>query len=119
MLNITIILTDIILILMIVVFLLKLLCNLTFPYELISLYLKYHDTDRKAGMSIMPVEFGLWLIAVLVSAISPGEEWIKHPMNILKWGFVAIAISYAHMFIVYLPFACVMWLREKLKKNKS
>ena len=73
------------------VFFLKVAWNLTVPFELAR------RKDERAGISLMPVEIGVWVLWLLLAFFSDGDGWWQTPKMVAVWGGVAILGSYAGM----------------------
>ena len=49
----------------------------------------------KSGFSFTPfVELILLPVIVLLSALSSGEAWYNHPLQVAKWGIVSVVFAY-------------------------
>ncbi len=73
------------------VFFLKVAWNLTVPFELAR------RRDERAGISLMPVEIGVWVLWLLLAFFSDGDGWWQSPKKVAVWGGIAILGSYAAM----------------------
>ena len=71
------------------VFFLKIAWNLTVPFELAR------RRDERAGVSLMPVEIGVWVLWLLLAFFSDGDGWWQTPKKVAVWGGVAVLGSYA------------------------
>ncbi len=95
---------------------LKLLWNLTIPYELAWRGLRCAG-QKSSGITIMPfVEIGLWMLTIGAAALSDGRNWLQSPKNVAVWGGLAIVISYVHLVIAGM---IAGWIVSLLKKARA
>lgn len=81
-------------------FALKLIWNLTVPFVLLG-RLRANPDGPRSGISMASgVEVLLLLVAVGLSAISVGEYWVNRPLLIAGWGSAAILFTYVAFYIV-------------------
>ena len=73
------------------VFFLKVAWNLTVPFALVR------REDERSGVSLMPVEIGVWVVWLLLACFSDGDGWWQSPKKVAVWGGVALLGSYAGM----------------------
>lgn len=95
---------------------LKILWNLTVPYDLA--WKAWRARGQKVGgISLMPyLEVGLLALAIGVAALSNGPGWFESPKKVAIWGGSAIVISYVHMVVVGMTAG---WILTRLKKSES
>lgn len=95
---------------------LKILWNLTLPYKMAWMLLKCAG-QRTSKVTFMTfVEIGLLLLAIGTAALSDGRNWFHSPRNIAVWGGAAIAISYIHLVIMGMALGWVVSILKKRRK---
>lgn len=91
------------------VFFLKVAWNLTVPFVLAR------RKDERAGISLMPVEIGVWVLWLLLAFFSDGDGWWQTPKMVAVWGGVAILGSYAGMMALGAVLGALAAARAKRK----
>ena len=82
-------------------FALKIIWNLTVPYRLLGRLKKYEKGQEREGISLSPgIEIFLLLLAIFLSWLSNGNEFINRPFRVLALAGGALLASYVHFFVV-------------------
>lgn len=82
-------------------FFLKIVWNMTVPYRLLGRLWKFETGDERKGISLSSgVEFLLFILAILLSWLSSGKEIINDPFRVLILAGGALLVSYFHFFVV-------------------
>lgn len=103
---------DIALWVLVALFALKVLWNLSIPYVLGLQMLRERQTKTK-GVSLLPwVESALLLGVLFLSITTKGEGWLHRPSAILGGGIGAILFSYVHLVAVGAAFGAVAARRQ-------
>jgi hypothetical protein len=68
------------------------------PFEKAWRAWKYDD---RSGFSFLPVEVILLPLLILLSALSSGEAWYNHPLQVALWGIVAVVFMYGCFFVIW------------------
>ena len=88
-----------VLFILVVLYVLKVLWNFVVPYDL-SVRSTKPDFEKSSGISLSPhIEFILLAIVVSVSAFSGEALGFVSYKYLAAYGFLAIRISYVHIFI--------------------
>ena len=95
---------------------LKILWNLTIPYDLA--WRTWRARGQKVGgISLMPyLEVGLLVLAIGAAALYNGPSCFQSPKRVAIWGGSAIVASYVHMVVVGMTAG---WILTRLKKGES
>lgn len=97
-------------------FALKILWNLTLPYKMAAMLSKCAGQRTSTVTFMTFVEIVLLLLAIGTAALSDGKNWLHSPKNIAVWGGVAIVISYVHLVIMGMILG---WIISSLKKRRK
>ena len=95
---------------------LKILWNLTIPYDLAWRGLRSAGQKTSSITFMTFVEVCLLLLAIGAAALSDGQNWFQSPKNIAIWGGLAIVASYVHLVVVGM---IAGWIVSLLKKGKK
>ena len=97
-------------------FALKILWNLTVPYDLA--WKAWRSKGQKIrGISLMPyMEIGLLLLAIGAAALSDGQGWLRNPKNLAVWGGLAVAASYIHLVLAGMVAG---WITSQMKEGQK
>ena len=63
----------------------------------------------------MPVEFGVWVVWLLLACFSDGDGWWQSPKKVAVWGGVALLGSYAGMMALGAGLGALSAALEKCK----
>ncbi len=93
-------------------FTLKILWNLTVPYELA--FRRSKMAGQKSGVSLMPyLEIAVLLLAIATAFFSGGRGWFHSPKNIAILGGLAVVASYIHLVAAGMIVGWILSLRKK------